>query len=126
LEITGITAISVMNMFAVAGGLGGGGIMIPFFMIFMSLPIEECVPIANAFGLISAVTRFIYNFNQKHPNRPWRKIIDYEIVNLTMPMVYFGSLIGVWLGTHMTQLQLVILLQCVLAYTLYKTLQKGI
>ena len=72
-------------MFAVAGGLGGGGIMIPLIMIFMKMPIQECVPLANIFAMISAVTRFVYNFNQTHPYRPFKKIIDYEIVTLTIP-----------------------------------------
>jgi uncharacterized membrane protein YfcA len=102
LEILGVAAVFLMNMLSVAGGIGGGGIMIPFFMIFFGLPIRESVPLANAFGLISAVTRFVYNFGKKHPYRPWRKIIDYEIVTLTMPMVYFGSLIGVQIGAVMS------------------------
>ena len=102
MEIAGISSITIMNMLAAAGGLGGGGIVIPFLMIFMGMPISECVPITNAFGLITALTRFILNFQQTHPYRPWRKVIDYEIVTLTMPMVYFGSLIGVQVGAMMS------------------------
>eukprot|EP00347_Sterkiella_histriomuscorum_P014430 403360891 len=126
LQTCGLFAIGFMNMFAVAGGLGGGGIVIPFLMIFMKMPIQECIPLANIFAMISSVTRFVYNFNQKHPYRPFRMIIDYEIVTLTMPMVYFGSLIGVYAGSLMNQLTLVILLQIVLAFTLYKTFQKAL
>ena len=121
-DIVGFTAIGVMNIFAVAGGIGGGGIMIPFMMIFLQMPIEQCIPLANFFGLLSAFTRFVYNYNENHPYRPWRKIIDYEIVTLTMQMVYLGSVIGVLIGERLNQLTLVILLQIVLAYTLYKTL----
>ena len=38
-EISGMALIGFMNIFAVAGGIGGGGIMIPFLMIFMQMPI---------------------------------------------------------------------------------------
>lgn len=100
-QIAGVAFMTIMNTFAVAGGVGGGGIVIPILMIFMKIPISECVPITNAFGLIVGLTRFIYNFKQMHPYRPWRKIVDYEIVTLTMPMVYFGSLIGVQIGGMM-------------------------
>jgi uncharacterized membrane protein YfcA len=51
-----------MNMLANAGGIGGGGIMTPFMMIFLAIPITECIPLANSFALISAITRFIVNY----------------------------------------------------------------
>ncbi len=91
-------------MMANAGGLGGGGIMIPFMMIFLELPIEECVPLANSFALISGVTRFVLNYKEKHPYRPWRLIIDYEVVTLVMPLVFLGTLIGVNIGAALNQL----------------------
>jgi uncharacterized membrane protein YfcA len=91
-----------MNMLANAGGIGGGGIMIPFMMIFLGLPIQECIPLANSFALISAVTRFLINFKQTHPYRPWRKIIDYEVVTLTMAMVYLGTMIGVQMSAFLS------------------------
>ena len=62
-EIIGVTLISLMNMLANAGGIGGGGIMIPFMMIFFNLPIAECIPLANSFALISSITRFVINYN---------------------------------------------------------------
>ena len=72
--------ISGMTFLANAGGLGGGGLFIPFMMIFMKLSIFECVPLANIFGLIAALTRFIVNFKQKHPNKKWKVAIDYELI----------------------------------------------
>ena len=56
-----------------------------------------------------------------HPYRPWRKIIDYEVATLTMPFVYLGTMIGVQVGAYMSHLYLVLLLQAILLYTLYKT-----
>jgi len=62
-QLTGILLIAFMNILANAGGIGGGGIMTPFMMIFLDLPITECIPLANAFALISAITRFVINFD---------------------------------------------------------------
>ena len=98
MDWTGIILIAIMNMMASAGGIGGGGIMTPFMMIFMKLPITECIPLANSFALISAITRFIVNYKQNHPYRPDRKVIDYEVVALTMPLVYLGTMMGVQIG----------------------------
>ena len=63
MEISGLVVIALMNMMANAGGLGGGGIMTPVMMMFLGLPIEECIPLANAFALISGITRFVINYN---------------------------------------------------------------
>ena len=63
IETSGYLLIILMNMLANAGGLGGGGIVIPFMMIFLKLPIDECIPLANSFALISSITRFVLNYN---------------------------------------------------------------
>lgn len=67
-EIIGVIVIIFITFLANAGGLGGGGVLTPFMLMFFDLSIFECVPLANAFGLIAALTRFIVNFNQKHPS----------------------------------------------------------
>jgi uncharacterized membrane protein YfcA len=125
-QMTGVLLIAIMNTLATAGGIGGGAIMTPFMMIFMGLPITECIPLANSFALISAVTRFLVNFRQKHPFRPWRLVIDYEVVTLTMPIVYLGTMMGVQIGAFMNQEMLMILLGIVLLQTFYLTIKKAI
>ncbi len=123
--IAGIVLIFVMNVLANAGGIGGGGIMTPFMMLFMNLPITECIPLSNSFALISAITRFVLNYQLTHPYRPWRKIIDYEVVTVTMPLVYLGTIIGVLIGAQMNSYMLMGLLAIVLMYTFYVTIKKG-
>jgi uncharacterized membrane protein YfcA len=61
-EACGLFVLFLIGILATAGGLGAGGILIPFVMIFFKLPLFECVPIANVFGLISSTTRFIVNY----------------------------------------------------------------
>ena len=67
MEVLGVFLLFCMTILANAGGLGGGGTLTPFMMIFLKLSIFECVPLANVFGMIAAATRFIVNFKQKHP-----------------------------------------------------------
>ncbi len=62
-EIAGLAMLGFMNMMANAGGVSAGGIMIPIMMMFLDLPIEECLPIAHSFSVISSVTGFILNYN---------------------------------------------------------------
>jgi uncharacterized membrane protein YfcA len=114
-----------MTILANAGGLGGGGIIIPFMMIFFSLPIKECVPLANFFGLIASFTRFVLNFKQRHPRQKERLVIDYEIVSLTMPILYLGTLFGVKIGTILSDVQVAISLSIVLLYMSYTSFKKS-
>jgi hypothetical protein len=61
-DYLGIAILFFMAILANAGGLGGGGTLTPFMMLFLDLNIFECVPIANFLGLTAAVTRFVVNF----------------------------------------------------------------
>jgi uncharacterized membrane protein YfcA len=52
--------------------------------------------------------------------------LDYEIVTLTMPMLYLGTLFGVQVGTYLSELQLAVSLSCVMFFVTYKTTQKAL
>lgn len=91
----GAIIIFIISVMANAGGIGGGGPTIPFIAIFFAISIKESVPIANISSTVSALIRFIINFYSKHPTRKQRLIIDYELVQLTMPLLYLGTFLGV-------------------------------
>ena len=120
MDITGVILIMSLTVLANAGGLGGGGTLTPFMMIFLKLNIFECVPLANVFGLIAATTRFIVNYRQKHPNprkaAKGKLSIEYELVQLTMPILYLGTLIGVMVGTMLSEVVLAVSLASVLLF----------
>lgn len=125
LEFFGLFVIFALTFLASAGGLGGGGITIPFMMIFFDLSLFECVPLANVFGMASSVIRFAINFKQLHPNpanaKNKRLSIDYELVSLVMPMLYLGTLFGVQIGTMLNEATIAVSLFTVLAFTAYAT-----
>lgn len=120
----------MVSALASAGGLGGGGMQTPFLMIFFKLSIFECVPLANLFGLLATGTRFLINYRQKHPNPEQaahgRLSIDYELVVITMPMMYLGTIFGVKIGSIINEVVLMISLMLLLVYAFYKTLDKAI
>lgn len=99
MEYMGVLVVFFMAVLANAAGLGGGGLLIPFMMIFLNLSIFESVPLANIFGLLASLCRFVINFKQLHPNKEKAKVgklsLDYEVVQLSMPMLYLGTLFGV-------------------------------
>jgi len=81
------------------------------------------------FAFIASLTRFIVNFNQKHPNPKKAKhgkvAIDYELIQLVMPIVYLGTIIGVQIGTYLNDITLVISLGSVLLAMFYTTIKKA-
>ena len=83
---------------ATAGGLSGAGIIIPVMLIFLQMDMQDAVPISTCIGSCSAIFRFIINFNKKHPNRPERNLVNYELVTLVLPLVFVGGLLGVMGG----------------------------
>ena len=52
-------------------------------------------------------------------------MIDYEVVTLTMPVVYLGTMLGVKIGAFMNPLMLMGLLALVLFYTFTVTIKKA-
>ena len=82
-----------------AGGLSGAGSNIPIMLIFFGFTMGQAVPVSAFVAVCATTFRFILNFNQRHPTKPERVCINYEIIMLTMPAVFLGSFIGVFLGT---------------------------
>ena len=126
MQYIGLVVCSIMALLSNAAGIGGGGIVTPFLMIFFNLPIKVCVPMTNFFGLIYAIMRLALNFKQQHPNRPERLAIDYEIIHLTMPASQLGTLAGVKLSELMTSDEISILLCITLIYVTIRSLFKAI
>ena len=78
-------------------GIGGGGIIVSLLMAFFSFETKEAIPLSGFTILIGAVTRFVVNLGQMHPNGH-SVSIDYSIASVMLPTVLIGSLIGVYVN----------------------------
>lgn len=110
-----------MIILANSGGIGGGGLNVPLMVLLLQLDIKEAVPIGNFLGLIAAVIRFIINFKQRHTSRPHRLSIDYEMICMTMPLNYLGTLYGCVVEQLLSDFVVAMLLTATLAYSTYMT-----
>ena len=98
MEITGLFLMGILICLSNAGGLSGAGSNIPIMLIFFKMDMSEAVPVSAFVAVVATLLRFLLNFNQMHPNNKQRLSINYEIVRLVMPSVFFGSMVGVQLG----------------------------
>ena len=102
MEITGLILMAILIALSNAGGLSGAGSNIPLMLIFFNMNMTKAVPVSAFVAVSATVFRFIKNFNVLHPkdgNKVHKRCeINYEIVEVTMPFVFLGSLLGVELG----------------------------
>lgn len=76
------------------GGVGGGGAVMPFTMMFFEFTTKEAIAISGFSIFLCAITRYFYTLNDKHPEKD-AVIIDYGLATIMLPAVMMGSMLGV-------------------------------
>lgn len=74
---------------------------------------------------VGALVRFIKNFKHKHPNKPFRVSVDYNIIMVLIPMSLFGTTIGVLINSTFPDPVIMILQTIVFAGAAAMTFKKG-
>ena len=97
------------------GGVGGGGLIIPFLMTFWGFTTKESIAISNMTIAVGAIIRFFMSLKQQHPDKPATNI-DYGIVIVMMPLVLTGTIIGVLVNVIVSSLTLAIILTALLLF----------
>jgi len=125
MESVGLFLMFILVTLSNAGGLSGAGSNIPIMLIFFNLSMNEAVPVSAFVAVCSTLFRFIWNFNEKHPTRPERCTINYEIVLMVMPAVFLGSFVGAILYGIIDELTKVVMFGCTVAWSIYTTTKKA-
>jgi len=123
-EWIGTFVFSVIMMLSNVAGIGGGGVAVPLAMFFFNLSMKPAIAISSFSIMFSTVTRFLYNFNERHPEKPGSTVIDYSMTNVMMPLTMFGSLVGAYIYISFPDLILNVILTLLLMLLTYKSGQK--
>jgi len=94
LEIVGVLVLSLMMMLCTVGGVGGGGVVVPLLMTFFNFDTKHAIALSGFSIVLCSITRFVYNFRQKHPKKD-TVVIDYGLAIVMLPTVLMGSFLGV-------------------------------
>jgi uncharacterized membrane protein YfcA len=124
-EIIGLFGIIIGSALSNAGGIGGGGLLIPLLILVLNFYTGEAIPISKLMIFSGAVTSFILGFRQKHPFRE-SITIDYNIPLLLVPMLLFGTMVGVTLNKVTPPWLILVNLTLILVINTYKTMKKGV
>ena len=123
-EIIGFILILLTSALSNAGGVGGGGLVIPILLLMFKFYTHEAIPISKLTIFTGALTSFLLGFKQKHPYRK-AITIDYNIPYLIVPMLLFGTMVGISLNKVMPPFIILVALTLVLVLNTYKTLTKA-
>ena len=115
----------IFLMIAAQGGLGGGGIMVPFFILFNQMKIKQAIPIANAMVLGGGIANYFVFRKRSHPEKTHSPLVDWNIVIMLEPSTMIGAVIGVYLNKILPDLLVITLLVLTLSFTLSKMIIKA-
>jgi uncharacterized membrane protein YfcA len=112
-------------LLAAGGGIGGGGILVPTYILVLQYPVKHAISFSSVTVLGGAVANNLLNAPKKHPLHPNRSVIDWELILQLEPMAILGALIGAILKDFLPSLILIILMLLLLTFTAYETLSKA-
>mmetsp|Transcript_27209 Transcript_27209/g.65647 ORF Transcript_27209/g.65647 Transcript_27209/m.65647 type:complete len:557 (-) Transcript_27209:539-2209(-) len=112
-------------MLAAPTGTGGGGILVPCFLIIGHFSPHSAVPLSKACILGGAVVNNIFNVQRRHPfaNRP---LIHSELVAILVPSLLAGTIFGVFLNKMSPNWLIILLLVISLSLSTASSAKKAL
>ncbi|EDQ89896.1 uncharacterized protein MONBRDRAFT_7612 [Monosiga brevicollis MX1] len=126
-DVGAVLILFIFLALASAGGIGGGGIIVPMLLVVGDFPTYYAIPLSVTAIVGGSIVRFIMQVQRKHPNPKvaHRQLINYPMVLLLLPMALAGTVIGVLLNSVAPNWLILATIFLVLTYTSFKTLKKG-
>jgi uncharacterized membrane protein YfcA len=110
---------------AAGGGIGGGGILVPIYILVMRFSPKHAIPLSNVTVLGGALANTILNTRKRHPLAD-RPLVDWDLILVMEPLTIAGALIGAFLNKLLPEALLVVMLVVLLSFTAYKSLKQAI
>jgi len=120
----GILCASLGLLLAAGGGIGGGGILVPIYILVMNFSPRYGIPLSNVTILGGSIANNAFNILKRHPARP-RPMIDYDLVLLMEPPTIAGAVLGSILNKVLPEWVITTLLVLVLGFTACRTWSSG-
>lgn len=124
-DIAGFVVAILGLLIASGGGIGGGGILVPTYILVMGFPTKWAVPLSNVTVLGGALANGMYAVSRRHPTAD-RPLIDWDMILVMEPLTISGAVVGTIINTFIPSWLLGTLLVLLLGNTAYRTLKKGI
>ena len=109
---------------AAGGGIGGGGILVPIYILILGFMPKHAIPLSNVTVFGGAVANTLRNARKRHPNAD-RPLIDWDLILVMEPSTLAGALIGANLNKILSETVIAVMLVILLTFTAYNTLKKA-
>ena len=126
ITLFGMFCLFFISAIANAGGIGGGGLVVPILLIVLKFYTYEAIPISKLMIFSGSLTSFFMGFKVKNPLRKGTVAIDYNIPALLCPFLLFGTMVGVTINKIVPPIVVLISLSTVLIINTIKTFKKAI
>ena len=112
-------------MIAAGGGIGGGGVLVPIYILVMGFSPKKAIPLSNITVFGGALANTVLNVRKRHPLAD-RPLVDWDLILVMEPLTIAGALIGAFLNKLLPEGILAVSLVALLSFTSYTTLSKAV
>lgn len=123
-DVIGYAIIAMALTLGASGGIGGGGVVVPVYLLVVGLSPRVAIPIGSVTVLGGATVSTMINWARRHPLAD-RPLIDWDLILVMEPLTLVGTLIGTMLHRALSEKILVVLLVLLLSVTAHSTLKKA-
>ncbi|CAK0781249.1 hypothetical protein CVIRNUC_005324 [Coccomyxa viridis] len=118
----GFAAISLF--IAAGGGIGGGGILVPLYILLLGFNTDTAVALSNITIVGGAISNFLFNVGRRHAyfDKP---LIDWELILVMEPTTILGALLGGYLNKAIPNWLTTVLLAILLTMLTWKLTCRG-
>lgn len=109
---------------AAGGGIGGGGILVPIYILVLSFLPKHAIALANVTIFGGAIANTCFNAGKTMEGRGL-PLIDWDIIVVMEPLTIFGAVVGTVFSKVLPNIVLTTSLVVVLAYMGQRTMKKG-
>ena len=123
-DVVGFLCAALGLIIAAGGGIGGGGILVPIYILILGFLPKHAIPLSNVTVFGGAIANTLRNSRKRHPTAD-RPLIDWDLIVVMEPPTLAGALIGANLNKMLPETAVAILLVLLLSFTSYNTLKKA-
>jgi Sulfite exporter TauE/SafE len=123
-KLVGFFIAFVGMLLGASGGAGGGGVVVPIYILVLGLPIQAAIPVGAMTILGAAIAATCLNWHRRHPLAD-RVLIDWDLILIMEPVILVGTLVGTLAHRLLNDKILVVLLVLLLSFAAHTTLAKA-
>lgn len=89
-DVWGTIAVTLGMLIAASGGIGGGGILVPLYILMFGFRPKYAVALSNFTIVGSSITNIVLNLPKRHPSAD-RPLVDWDLILVMEPLTMAGA-----------------------------------